>query len=73
MLHLELVNFLETTNNLDDLLHYSAENFDVLTVKREAQVEGSPVAGLLEAQNELGQFVREVSLALKSLQFEVSM
>ncbi len=70
--HIELVEFLENMNNPDDLLSYGTQYFVLMSYrKEEEQTQEGEEDCWLEPQTELGQFARELSLALRSLQFEV--
>lgn len=70
---MEIQDFLESMKYPVDLLNYNTGSLELLTVRVEEPDEENPAGGYLEPRTELGQFVREVSLGLKSLQFEVGL
>ena len=72
-LHIELIDFFDSMNSPDDLLSYAMQYFVLMSYRKEnPSQEGDPDCWL-EPQTELGQFARELSLALRSLQFEVQL
>jgi len=72
MMKQELHGFIEGMNYPDDLLNHSKEYFEQMTCGLPEKKEGdNNNSGWLEPQTELGQFVRAVALAVKTLQFEV--
>ena len=70
-LHMELLRFLEDMNNPDDLLAYGTQYFVLMSYRKEEQTQEGDDDCWLEPQTDFGQFARELSLALRSLQFEV--
>ena len=70
-LHMELIDFLDNMNNPDDLLSYGTQYFVLMSYRKEEPAQEGDNDCWLEPQTELGQFARELSLALRSLQFEV--
>ena len=68
-LQLEIQDFFESLNYPVDLLNYGTDNLDALTNKVDGPEDS--IGGWLEPQTDLGHFAREVSLGLKSMQFEV--
>ena len=63
-----LVHFLGEMNYPEDLLTYSAEFLEA-TPRREGPVEDS--ADAFDPHTDLGRFLRQVSLALRAMPFEV--
>lgn len=70
-LHMELLRFLENMNNPDDLLAHGTQYFVLMSYRKEEQTQEGDDDCWLESQTDFGQFARELSLALRSLQFEV--
>ena len=68
-LPLEMISLLKHMDSLHMLLLYSQQNLERMTVSMLGQ--RNPDYNYFEEQTEFGQFAREVSLAMKSLQFEV--
>ena len=65
---LELEHFLKNMNYPEDLLTYNAEYLEPMTQQNpESPEEGS----LLGRHTDLGRFIRQVVLAIRSLPFEV--
>lgn len=66
----ELMEFLHSMKNPDDLLSYGLEHFSELAAPRNSS-KSEDARAYFEPQTDFGQFMREITLALKSLQFEV--